>query len=205
MCRGRAGRSVAAMTITHRSHRLIISLAAAITALLCVAALWPAVGQAASRTKLTIASATAGPKAPTKQKLAIVGHSEFKVNKLAFDNQRFSKSTFAIRSGGTVTLRNRARTEDPHTISLVKKSQLPTSFDCEVCDEIFGAHGPDEATGNLASPVVDVGAPGYDQPGDSTFIPPHGRVSFNVTAPAGTTLHFICAIHPWMQGRIKVR
>jgi plastocyanin len=160
---------------------------------------------ALSATALTIDSATAGPKAPTTQKLAIVGHSAFKVNKLAFDNQHFSKSTFTIRSGGTVTLRNKAKTEDPHTISLVKKSQLPTSFDCDVCGEIFGAHGADETTGKIANPVVDVGAPGYDQPGDSTFIAPHGKVSFKVTAPAGTALHFICAIHPWMQGRIKVR
>ena len=30
-------------------------------------------------------------------------------------------------------------------------------------------------------------------------------VRFAVSAAAGTTLHFICAIHPWMQGRIKVR
>jgi hypothetical protein len=52
---------------------------------------------------------------------------------------------------------------------------------------------------------VDVGAPGYDQPGDPTFVAPHARVSFKVTAPAGTTLRFICAIHPWMQGRIEIR
>ena len=25
-----------------------------------------------------------------------------------------------------------------------------------------------------------------------------------VTAKAGTTLYFICAIHPWMQGSVKV-
>jgi plastocyanin len=153
----------------------------------------------------TSAGATADSKTPTKQKLAIVGHSAFKVNQLAFDNQRFSKAKVSIRSGGTINLVNRARTEDPHTISLVKKSQLPTSFDCEVCGEIFDAHGAGQPNGELANPVVDVGAPGYDQPGDSTFVAPHARVSFKVTAPAGTTLHFMCAIHPWMQGRIKVR
>jgi hypothetical protein len=153
---------------------------------------------------LTSGGAAAATKAPATQKLAIVGHSAFKVNQLAFDNQRFSVSTFAIRSGGTVTLVNRARTEDPHTISLVTKAQLPTSFDCEVCGAIFGAHGGGEG-GGPANPVVDVGAPGYDQPGDSTFVAPHARLSFKVTAPAGTNLHFLCAIHPWMQGRIKVR
>jgi plastocyanin len=155
---------------------------------------------ALSATAALSAGATAGPKAPKKQKLAIVGHSAFKVNKLAFDNQRFSMTTVPIRSGGTVTLVNRAKTTDPHSISLVKRSQLPTSFDCEVCGEIAAAHGA-----ALENPVVDVGAPGYDQPGDSTFVAPHATVRFKVTAPAGTTLHFMCAIHPWMQGRIKVR
>ena len=150
------------------------------------------------------ASAPAGRSAPAEQKLAIVGRSEFRINKLAFDNQRFSRNTLAIRSGGVVTLVNRSKTEDPHTISLVERAQLPKTFDCEVCDEIFGAHGGG-AGGGPANPVVDVGAPGYDRPGDSTFVAPHATVRFEVTAPAGTTLHFICAIHPWMQGRIKVR
>jgi hypothetical protein len=25
-----------------------------------------------------------------------------------------------------------------------------------------------------------------------------------VTAKAGTTLYFMCAVHPWMQGKVKV-
>ena len=153
----------------------------------------------------SVESAPADSSAPATQKLAIVGRSDFKINKLAFDNQRFSRNAFAIRSGGVVTLVNRAKTDDPHTISLVEKAKLPKTFDCEICGEIFGAHGAGGENGGPANPVVDVGAPGYDQAGDSTFVAPHARVSFEVTAPAGTTLHFICAIHPWMQGRIKVR
>ena len=163
------------------------------------------VAVALSAMVVAAAGATAGSRAPAKQKLAIVGRSEFKVNKRAFDNQRFSKTTMTIRSGGMVTLVNRSETEDPHTISLVKKSQLPKTFDCEVCGAIFAAHGPGEGAGGLANPVVDVGAPGYDQPGDSTFVAPHATVRFKVTAPAGSTLHYVCAIHPWMQARIKVR
>jgi plastocyanin len=164
-----------------------------------------AAAAALSLTAMAIGTATAAEKAPAKQKMAIVGHSVFKAGKFAFDNQRFSPRKFDIKSGGKVTLRNKAKTDDPHTFSLVKKSQLPDSFDCEVCGEIFAAHGADEQTGDLANPVVDVGAAGFDQPGDSIFVAPHGKVSFDVTAPAGTTLHFICAIHPWMQGRIRVR
>jgi hypothetical protein len=160
---------------------------------------------AVSLMALAVGTATAAPEAPTKKKMAIVGHFVFKAGKSAFDDQHFTPRKFDIRSSGSVTLRNKAKTEDPHTISLVKKSQLPDSFDCEVCGEILGAHGVNEQTGDIANPVVNVGAAGVDQPGDSTFIPPHGKVRFNVTAAAGTTLHFMCAIHPWMQGRIKVR
>jgi hypothetical protein len=42
--------------------------------------------------------------------------------------------------------------------------------------------------------------------GDSWFSgeKPGGTVEQVVTAKAGTTLYFMCAIHPWMQGSIKV-
>ena len=30
------------------------------------------------------------------------------------------------------------------------------------------------------------------------------EIGANVTAASGTTLHFLCAIHPWMQGRLVV-
>ena len=169
-----------------------------------IAVLFAAVA-ALGLTALTLGTATAAQKAPKKKDMAIVGHFEFKAGKSAFDDQHFTPRKFAIRSGGTVKLRNKARTDDPHTISLVEKSQLPDSFDCEVCGEIFAAHGADQQTGDIANPVVNVGAEGFDQPGDSIFIAPKAKVSFEVTASAGTTLHFLCAVHPWMQGSIKVR
>ena len=60
----------------------------------------------------------------------------------------------------------------------------------------------------LSGPVVDVGAPGFNEPGDSLFFvaeEPFNTISAQVTAPAGTTLKYLCAIHPWMQGTITVR
>ena len=41
--------------------------------------------------------------------------------------------------------------------------------------------------------------------GDSIYLPPKGKVTFKVTAAKGTTLNFICAVHPWMIGTIKVK
>jgi hypothetical protein len=50
-----------------------------------------------------------------------------------------------------------------------------------------------------------VGPPGLDQPGDSLLIDAEQPVTrARVTAAPGTTLHFICVIHPWMQGKLKV-
>jgi hypothetical protein len=31
------------------------------------------------------------------------------------------------------------------------------------------------------------------------------KTLFKVTAPKGTTLRFMCLIHPWMQGTLEVR
>jgi plastocyanin len=42
-------------------------------------------------------------------------------------------------------------------------------------------------------------------PGDSLFQAPGKNVSAVVSAPAGTTLYYLCAIHPWMQGKIVVK
>jgi plastocyanin len=53
------------------------------------------------------------------------------------------------------------------------------------------------------TPVVNVGRPGLDASGDSIFLPPNSSVSAQVTANAGV-LHYICIIHPWMQGKITV-
>jgi hypothetical protein len=40
--------------------------------------------------------------------------------------------------------------------------------------------------------------------GDSIILFPLESITVQVTAPAGTVLHFMCVIHPWMQGEIIV-
>jgi hypothetical protein len=75
-------------------------------------------------------------------------------------------------------------------------------FMCDACNEALETH-----FGNgLVRRVEDDadGEFGLDGPGDSLFFAPGGKSSATVTAPAGTRLRFVCAIHPWMQGRIKV-
>jgi hypothetical protein len=71
---------------------------------------------------------------------------------------------------------------------------------------IKNPHAPPGPTNDIVHWIVDKGQPGLDEPGDSIAIEgmKHMSVSIKVTAPAGTTLYFICAVHPWMQGEIKV-
>jgi hypothetical protein len=41
--------------------------------------------------------------------------------------------------------------------------------------------------------------------GDSIIIE-HGQpVTVTITAPPGTNLYYLCAIHPWMQGVLQVK
>ena len=48
--------------------------------------------------------------------------------------------------------------------------------------------------------------PNIDGPGDMAFIAPkqNAKVTLKVTAKPGTTLYFICAVHPWMQAKLVV-
>jgi len=150
---------------------------------------------------MVVAAALAAPKGTT---VKAVGKASFKRNVGVSDTQHWNPGTISVASGSRVTWKNVTRTGDPHTITIVAKRDLPSGFDCSACDAALRAHGVDPSTGRVAHPVVNVGAAGLDQPGDSLVLPPHGRVSALVTAPAGTTLYFMCSIHPWMQGRIKV-
>jgi hypothetical protein len=85
---------------------------------------------------------------------------------------------------------------------------LDACFGKGPCDDLFVAHGainPDTGEEqDPTTPLVDVGREGFNRRGDSVLIPPGGRTSVKITADAGTTLNMICAIHPWMQNKVKV-
>jgi hypothetical protein len=108
----------------------------------------------------------------------------------------------------------------PHTFSLVEKGLLPktakqrqTCFTPgHICLAIAEWHKLDPKTEKVGKPEVEVGPLGWStmgslkKEGDSWFSgeKPGGEVDRKVTAKAGTTLYFMCAVHPWMQGKIKV-
>jgi plastocyanin len=130
------------------------------------------------------------------------GDESFQANALIMSTLKFAPGNATTSTGSSMTWTHADQTEEPHTVSIVEASDLPDeieeALECEVCGEIFAAH---EAAGG---PVVDVGAAGLDQPGDSLFFQAGESISAVISAPAGTTLYYLCAIHPWMQGSITV-
>jgi hypothetical protein len=150
---------------------------------------------------------------PKHAKLVAKGGESFKPNAYTKDSQHWVPGTVVIRAGGTLTVSNKTTSGEPHTFSIVKKSDVPRTlnqvFNCAICNTIALSHGvnPNGPPPNGPPPIttVDVNNDGFNEPGDSQFVPPHGTVHVQITAKRGTTLYFICIIHPWMQGVVKVK
>lgn len=142
-----------------------------------------------------------------KATLKAVNSQKVVINKMAADTSHFAPGTLTVRSGQTLTIRDK---RVPHTFSLVRKSQLPKNArqvnNClqGICGQFAQAHGADPNSNAPPSKLlVDVGSKGFDQPGDSVFF--QGNQKVKITAKKGTVLHFMCVIHPWMQGKLVVK
>ena len=97
------------------------------------------------------------------------------------------------------------------------QTQLPKTPDqvnnCAVCQKYATPHLKNpKAEPGPSNPIIhwvlNKGAAGLDEVGDSVAIQPdpkHKSISVKVSAAAGTTLYFVCAVHPWMQGKIVVK
>lgn len=107
----------------------------------------------------------------------------------------------------------------PHTFSLVTKGSIPktpkarqTCFTPNhICMSIAKWHGV-KGNGPVKVNPVEVGLEGWDtlgsisKTGDSWFTgsKPNTSITQKVSAAAGTTIYFMCAIHPWMHGSTEV-
>jgi plastocyanin len=139
--------------------------------------------------------------------IAARGGESFVPNALIQSTFRFSPGQVDADSGQILTWVDEDRSaEEPHTVTLVDEADLPTDV-----EEVFGCQAPGEPCGDALAahvgggPVIDVGSPGLDAPGDSLLFFAGESVSATISAPAGSTLYYLCAIHPWMQGSIIVR
>ena len=108
----------------------------------------------------------------------------------------------------------------PHTFSLVEESLLPETKPARkkcftpkhICMAIAHWHGV-KGNGPVKQNPAKAGEPGWDTEGnlttkgDSWFTgeKPKATITQVVSAPGGTEITFMCAIHPWMHGSIEVR
>jgi plastocyanin len=109
----------------------------------------------------------------------------------------------------------------PHTFSLVTKGSLPKTpkarKNCftpkHICLAIATWHGFSPKTERITKNPAKAGPAGWStagnatgKKGDSWFSgeTKGGHFSQEVTAEAGSTLYYICAVHPWMQGKVQV-
>lgn len=150
--------------------------------------------------------------------IRVLGDNSVKINQRLVSSYHFGPSTMEVSSGGTVTFDNTGPCSVPfdcaHTVSIVNQAQLPTNvvevFSClfdspgTVCAAIGSAHFPQGPGGPVVHWANITGEPSGFHGGNS-FVLAHGNtIEVTITASAGTTFHYMCGIHPWMQGSITV-
>jgi plastocyanin len=138
-----------------------------------------------------------------------VGGPEFQPNQYIRDTLRFAPGAITVRPNERVTWVDADRAPEPHTVTVVSRRNLPDRieelFECRAC-ALANQHleDPNDPNSDVARVRVDVGRAGMNTEGDSLFLAPGGRISGRITAGVGSTVRYFCAIHPWMQGSIRV-
>jgi plastocyanin len=166
---------------------------------------------------LVLAAVTAGPASAAGSTTTVLVRGGDILNPGHFikNNFRFVPMDISVSSGSLVRWVDRDRdADDPHTVTIARRSELPQTIAqldaCYepggICIETIAAHDPGL---DMQPPFhfrVNVGRRGLDRRGDSVLFGGPFDQSFGarVTAPAGTTLYYLCVIHPWMQGSIQV-
>jgi hypothetical protein len=155
--------------------------------------------------------------APARATIKVSQTFSMKPNRYVKDGLRWNQDLYRVRSGGTLHVINTVATEGPHTFSVVKRADLPRTGaavnHCRICEKLGAAHGADPNSPEppkfqyLENGVGQATPPNVDRPGDSglTGAGKKGEsIDLKVTARKGSTLYFMCLIHPWMQAKVVV-
>lgn len=169
-----------------------------------------ALAAAVTLVALTAASGNAGNGTEVEAR----GGFEFEPNEVIEGTLQWHDGDIEITSGDYLTIADHDDLPgEPHIFTIVNENEKPQTVEelfsgvCTTCNSALIQH---DTNGNQqADPgdvfLIDVGAPGFNEVGDSVVVPDGQKTSIQVTAPPGTTLHFICPIHNEMQGVMKVR
>ena len=161
---------------------------------------------------LASAVAFAGTSSAQDKTIRTMGTEDVHINSKIFSNLRFSPGNTTLNSGDQLTLSHADATDEPHTLTIVNASELPSDveavFGCgepgTLCDEVFTTVAPQITDETQAQFINVAGGSGLDGRLDTLWLPTGTSISVPVIAPSGTTLSYFCAIHAWMQGSIKV-
>ena len=183
------------------SRWAVVSITAAIVAIGAAGPVWANVGDSAS------GSATAN------TILIKGGHKSLKF---------VAPKTIVAGEDLTITNTTNAKKVGPHTVSLVTESELPQTKKerklCftpkHICKAIADWHGV-KGNGPPTKNPAEAGQKGWDtegsltKKGDSWFTGQKPNATFTApvsvdTSKGPVTIHFMCAIHPWMHGSIEV-
>jgi plastocyanin len=123
-------------------------------------------------------------------------------------NWGFAPRTATVASGSYIRFINpNGKNGEAHTATVLNAADVPKTIDevfaCAPCNKVLARHAPQGPNGPLNS-YVNSGPAGFNQAGDSRLLLPSTPILAHVTAPSGSVLHYVCAIHPWMQAKITV-
>jgi hypothetical protein len=143
-----------------------------------------------------------------------------KIKMIADGKDLLFKGPRKVEAGSELEVINKTDPDQagPHTFTLVDPESLPETKkqikDCErlkseFCMNIAEKHKVNLETFEIGKPSLDYGKKGWDKSfgkrGDSWFAGGEGDTQARaVSAKPGTTLYYFCAVHPFMQGKIKV-
>ena len=186
-----------------RRRNLFVATAAFVLAITSIA--FGTTGAAADRDAADgITEGSAVRRSHNPLRVRAVGEETFEANALIQSTFRFTPEFAYPHSGERVRWVDDDATDDPHTITIVRRAQLPgdfvETFNCTACNEALDAH----FAGGRVNVRVNVDGAGLNAPGDSLLLLPGESIGAQVSAPPATNLSFLCAIHPWMQGRLVV-
>lgn len=158
----------------------------------------------------SIAAGVGAAKANAFKTVEVKGGVEVSPGHYIADTLHFEPFSISVHRGAWVLWKNAAREQTAHTITVVKKKNVPQTkhevTHCRICALALGhlQNPSDPEHSGIKTLRLNRGKAGFNEQGDSLLLLPHSSIGVHITARAGRTLHYICAIHPWMQGEIHV-